>query len=210
MADKIQSEQEELINTITHGLGILFAAIASPFLLAYVNNSGTDGNFWAVAIFCFGMLTVYTSSTLYHAVREKKLKYKLRIWDHISIFFLIGGSYTAIVQRYVNAETATTFLITMWSIIAAGSLLKIFFTGKFSKLELMLYVGLGWMAFFIFKPLSQTMPLDVFWWLLAGGLFYMSGVFFYARKKMLYNHGVWHCFVLGGTISHFVAVWKSF
>jgi hemolysin III len=123
---------------------------------------------------------------------------------------LIGGSYTAIVQRYVNAETATTFLINMWSIIAAGSLLKIFFTGKFSKLELMLYVGLGWMAVFIFKPLSQTMPLDVFWWLLAGGLFYMSGVFFYARKKMLYNHGVWHCFVLGGTISHFVAVWKSF
>jgi len=209
MAHKIQSEQEELINTITHGVGILFAAIASPFLLAYVNHNGTPGNFWAVAIFCFGMLTVYTSSTLYHAVRDTKLKAKLRVWDHISIFFLIGGSYTAIVQRYVTETTATTFLIIMWAIISLGSLLKLFFTGKYGKLELALYVGLGWMAVFIFQPLSETMPLDVFWWLLAGGLFYMSGVYFYARKKMLYNHGIWHCFVLSGTISHFVAVCKS-
>ncbi|MBL7777274.1 MAG: hemolysin III family protein [Chitinophagales bacterium] len=209
MSDRIQSPKEEKANMLTHAAGILFALVAMPFLIAYAVEYGTARSIWAVSVFGFGMLMVYLSSTLYHAATHTGTKRALRIWDHISIFLLIGGTYTAVIQKFTDADTATVFLTTMWCIIAVGSGLKLFFTGKFKVVELLLYLGLGWMAVFIIKPLSTNLPLEVFWWILAGGLFYMFGVVFYVWKKLQYHHAIWHCFVLAGTVTHYVAVFKG-
>lgn len=209
MADRIQSKEEEKVNVITHGIGIAFTLIAMPFLITYAIKYGTMQNVWAVSMFGFGMLMVYLSSTIYHAANHPGTKRALRIWDHISIFLMIGGTYTAIIQKFTDRSTATIFLSIMWSIIALGSFLKLFFTGKFKVIELLLYIGLGWMAVFIIKPLTANIPLEVFWWILAGGCCYMFGIIFYVWKKLQYHHAVWHCFVLAGTVTHYVAVYKG-
>ena len=203
--------KDEIANSITHGIGILFALIAIPFLFAKAMAIGnvSSNTLWAVGAFSFGMAMVYLSSTIYHVIQHHEAKKFLRIWDHISIFLLIGGSYTAIIQKYIDSHTAWLFLSIMWGIIAAGSILKIFFTGKYEWLSVVLYVGLGWMAVFLVRPLSHTLPLEIFLWLLAGGLAYTGGVYFFMNDRIKYNHAIWHLFVLAGTVTHFFAIYKS-
>ena len=209
MTQHSKTAKEERTNAITHGIGLVLALIMTPVLIRQAMASPHAGAVSAVMIFCFGMLTTYAASTIYHAVQHPKAKFRLQIWDHISIFFLIGGTYTAIVNIFLEPAPARLFLTVMWGIIAAGSVLKLFFTGRFPKLSTGLYVGLGWMLVFIAKPISETMPMSVFWWIMAGGLFYSAGVIFFSWRSLKYNHGIWHCFVLAGTAMHVVAVLLS-
>jgi hemolysin III len=201
---------EEKVNSITHAAGIIFSIIAIPYLIAYAAERSNAATVWGVCVFSFAMLMVYFASTIYHAVEQNTTtKRKLRVWDHISIFVMIGGSYTPVVIKYTDAGTAFSFLTTMWSIIALGSFLKVFYTGKYILLEVMLYLLLGWMAVFIIKPLIANMPSDIFVFILASGLFYSVGVIFYLWKNLTYHHAVWHVFVLAGTVTHFFAVYNS-
>ena len=164
---------------------------------------------YGVSIFSFGMLAVYLSSTVYHAIKEPKLKRHANIIDHISIFFLIGGTYTPIILHYIPRGTAAVFLTVQWSIILAGVLLKLFFTGKYEWLSVTRYIMLGWMLVFVIKPLILTMPSIIFFWIIGGGICYTFGVVFYMLENKKHAHNIWHCFVLGGTILHFIAVYKS-
>jgi hemolysin III len=209
MAEREQTIKEEVANSITHGLGIVFCLIAVPFMVAYALHSSTASTVWAVSIFGFGMLMVYSSSTLYHYAKKKDTKRLLRIWDHISIFVLIAGTYTPLVIKFTETSTAIIFLTIMWSIVGVGSFLKIFFTGRFKIVSVLFYVALGCMAVFIIGPLSANMPVEVFTWLLVGGFAYLFGVVFYLWRKLHYHHAVWHIFVLTGTITHFFAVYTS-
>lgn len=209
MAERKQTVQEEVVNTITHGLGILFCLIAIPALIIYSIQKGSVSTVWSVSIFGFGMLMVYSSSTLFHAIKHHPTKRTLQVWDHISIYLLIAGSYTPLVVKFIDNYTATIFLSIMWGIVVIGSFLKIFYTGRFQLASTILYLAMGWMAVFIIKPFLHNIPLNVFWWLLAGGLSYTLGVYFYIREHRQYHHAIWHCFVLAGTILHYVAVYKS-
>lgn len=209
MSSREQTHPEEIANTLTHGLGIIFCLIAIPYLFIESGKHLSTAQVWSLLVFGFGMLMVYSSSTLYHAARNKQIKHLLRIWDHISIFLLIAGSYTPFVIRYTDEVTATTFLSIMWVIVAAGSVLKLFYTGQFKALSLLLYIALGCMAVFIIKPLQQNLPESVLWWLLAGGGFYLFGVIFYVWKRLYFHHAIWHCFVLAGTVTHYIAIYKS-
>lgn len=205
-----QTISEEKANYITHAFGILFSLIAIPVLLIYAAQKSSASTVWGVAVFSFGMLMVYMASTIYHAVKQNtKAKRVLRIFDHIGIFVMIGGSYTPLVIKYTSTETATLFLGTMWGIILFGSLLKIFFTGKYLIFEVVIYLVLGWMIVFIIKPLIANMPSQIFLFILVSGIFYSIGVIFYLWKKLNYHHAVWHVFVLAGTITHFFAVYNS-
>lgn len=205
-----QTLSEERANYITHAFGILFSLIAIPVLLIYAAQKSSASTVWGVAVFSFGMLMVYMASTIYHAVKQNtKAKRVLRIFDHIGIFVMIGGSYTPLVIKYTDTNTATLFLGTMWSIILFGSLLKIFYTGKYLLLEVGIYLSLGWMIVFIIKPLIANMPSQIFLFILVSGIFYSIGVVFYLWKKLNYHHAVWHVFVLAGTITHFFAVYNS-
>jgi hemolysin III len=163
----------------------------------------------ACSVFVAGLIMVYSASTLYHAIQKESLKKKLRVYDHISIYMLIGGSYTPFIAKYcVNAQ-AGSFLLIIWSIIGLGIVLKFFFTGKYDFLSTISYLGLGWLAVLIGRPMMQHMPAHVFYLLLGGGLSYSLGVVFYAWKKFTYHHAVWHCFVLCGSVTHFYGVWYA-
>lgn len=210
MKRREQTLNEEKANYITHGFGVLFALITIPILIVSALNKSTYSTVWGVSVYGFGMLMVYTASTVYHAVKQNtNTKRILRIWDHIGIFVMIGGSYTPLVIKYTPAKTATIFLSVMWSVIVLGSLLKIFFTGKYTLLEVAIYLALGWMAVFIIKPLIANVPPQIFIYILASGIFYSIGVVFYLWKKLNYHHAVWHLFVLAGTLAHFFAVYNS-
>ena len=207
--EPVLTANQEKANALTHAAGILFCVVAIPILIGYAYTSANAATVWAVSIFGFGMLMVYFSSTLYHFATSKTLKRKLRVWDHISIFFLIAGSYTPFVSKFLEHESAFMFLCILWGIVVVGVVKKLFFTGKFEAVSVILYLGMGWMAVFILKPLLQHMPMQVFWWILAGGLFYTVGIIFYLWKRWTYHHAIWHCFVLGGTIAHYFAVLYS-
>ncbi len=208
MAHKIQNRQEEVANAITHGIGFLLALVLVPVLVVKASFHSTPLIIFGSAVFSFGFLMAYLSSTIYHLVQKPRAKNLLRIWDHISIFFLIGGTYTPVICQYTDTQTAIIFLSIMWTLILAGSVLKIFFTGRYDKVSTGIYILLGWMAIFIIKPLMANMPLEVFWWILAGGLAYTLGVIFYKWQNLTYQHSIWHVFVLAGTLLQYVAVYK--
>lgn len=206
---KIQSKQEELANTATHALGVILILVFFPLLLKTAVDKGAFGMVWALGIFGFGMLMAYLASTLYHWVEDNTVKSKMRVWDHIGIFLLIGGTYTPVVCRYTDQRTAVIFLTVMWSLIAIGSILKVFHTGKYDRLSTFIYLFLGWMVVFIIQPVRANMPFEIFMWILAGGMAYTLGVIFYKWRSLKYQHSIWHLFVLAGTALQFVAVYKS-
>lgn len=210
MKRREQTPDEEKANYLTHGVGVLFALVTIPLLIINAIEKSTCSTVWGVSVYGFGMLMVYTASTVYHAVKQNThTKRILRIWDHIGIFVMIGGSYTPLVIKYTPAETATIFLSVMWTAILLGSLLKVFFTGKHTLLEVAIYLALGWMAVFIIRPLIANVPAQIFMYILASGIFYSIGVVFYLWKRLNYHHAVWHLFVLAGTLAHFFAVYNS-
>ena len=206
---KVQSRQEEVANTATHALGVILILVFFPLLLKVAMDKGSNGMLWSLGVFGFGMLMAYLASTLYHLVEDSNVKSKMRIWDHIGIFLLIGGTYTPVVCRYTDSRTAVIFLTVMWSLIAIGSVLKVFHTGKYDRLSTFIYLFLGWMVVFIIKPVRENMPFEIFMWILAGGMAYTLGVIFYKWRSLKYQHSIWHLFVLAGTALQFVAVYKS-
>lgn len=209
MSYRAQTKLEENVNAITHGLGILLSLIAIPFLIVKSAQSEDLVMVWGVSLFSFGMLAVYLSSTVYHSLREPRLKRLANIVDHISIFFLIGGTYTPLILHYIPRETATAFLSIQWLIIFGGIIMKLFFTGRYEWLSVALYISLGWMLIFVIKPLIHSVPPSIFSWIIGGGVCYTFGVIFYMLENRKHAHNIWHCFVLAGTIMHFIAVYKS-
>ncbi|MCB0646157.1 MAG: hemolysin III family protein [Saprospiraceae bacterium] len=209
MEAREQTRKEEVANAITHGLGILFSLIAMPFILSDTLGRGDMLSFISVMVFGFGMLTVYTFSTLYHYTQKERTKEILLIADHISIYFLIAGTYTPLMLKYLSGSTATIFLSVLWGIVFIGSIFKIFFVHRFKILSLILYVTMGWMLVFVIKPLLVTIPSGIFGWIVGGGILYCIGVYFYVKSHKMYYHAVWHIFVLLGTISHFISIYKT-
>ena len=205
-----QTIHEERLNAFSHFLGILFCLTAIPIVLVSIYDAKDLTPFFSVLTFGMGMLLVYTFSTLYHAARSERMKDLLQIADHISIYFLIAGTYTPLMIRYLDATTSFVFLTVMWSIVAIGVIFKVFFTKRFKYLSVVLYLSLGWMLVFVLQPLLETIPMVVLWWIIAGGLSYTTGVYFYMKDHKRYYHTVWHVFVLFGTLSHFISVWMSF
>jgi hemolysin III len=213
MSKKVKRPQtiaEERANALTHGLGLLAVLILYPFLIKTAYKGEGLISIVGILLFFFGSVFMYSASTTYHFIKHPTKKIRARIVDHISIFFLIGGTYAAVVQCYVPQSTAIWFMSVMWSIILVGAFLKIFFTGKYQWVSVILYLFLGWMAIFIYKPLYNNMSWDVFQWLLYGGLAYTLGVIFYKNQKLPYSHAIWHIFVLMGTFCHFIGIYKSF
>lgn len=162
----------------------------------------------ATISFCIGILMVYSFSTAYHAAIKPKVKARLQVWDHISIYFLIAGSYSPMILAILNQKTALIFLSLIWSSVIIGTFFKIFFTGRFKILSVVIYLTMGWLAVFFLNDLIEKLSLEILFWIAAGGLSYTIGVYFYVKSEKLYFHTIWHIFVLLGTFSHFVAVFR--
>jgi hemolysin III len=194
---------------ITHGTGILLSLIGAPILLVLAWNNHTFIRLISIVIYSLTMLNTYISSTWYHWEKEEKKKYKLRIYDHISIYFLIGGTYTPFILIFYNQPIGHWFLAIHWGIIVLAILFKLFFIGRFEFVSIASYLFLGWSFVFIYEPITSAMNLQSKWFLIAGGLSYTVGIIFYKLDKMPYNHAIWHIFVLGGSIGHYLAIWYA-
>lgn len=209
MEVRIQTRNEELANGFSHILGVLFCLIGMPFLIAKASAQHNLITELSVIIFGIGMLLVYSFSSLYHLAQKEKTKQLFKIADHISIYYLIAGTYSPLMVIYLKKETALVFLGIMWAIVLLGTFFKIFYVDRLRFLSVLFYLLMGWMIVFVIKPLWGVIPLAVFLWILSGGLSYTVGVYFYVKGDRNYFHTIWHFFVLVGTIFHYVAVWKS-
>lgn len=202
----IKSIHEEVANFYSHGLGLILAILGMPYLLYYAFIHPAKYSFISCVIYGISLIMVYTSSTLYHSAYTLQFRRRMRIFDHISIYFLIAGSYTPYILIYLRTKTALTILAILWSMVVIGSIFKLFFTHKFKVVSTIAYLIMGWMALFIYKPMKLVIPLDALLWIKIGGGFYTFGIIFYLWKPLKHNHLIWHIFVLLGSISHYVSV----
>jgi len=197
---------DELANSVTHGigLGLSIAGFAALLVLAIVR-----GGVWQIvscAIYGVTLVCLYASSTLYHGLPSRRVKRIFKIFDHSAIFLLIAGTYTPFLLVNLRGGWGWTLLGIVWSLAAAGVVLKVWFVDRHPMLSTGVYVLMGWLAFIAVKPIFHAVPTAGLIWLLAGGLMYTVGVVFYAWKRIPYNHVIWHLFVMAGSICHYVAV----
>lgn len=201
-----QSLEEEFANSITHGFGILFSIVAISLLVTFSILKGSSIYIVSCSIFGASILLLYTFSTLYHAFQEEKIKSWLRTFDHIGIYFLIAGTYTPFLLLAVGGTLGWIYFGVIWGLTLVGTIFKIFFTNRFKRFSLMLYLGMGWMAVFLVKPLMLALDNTSLGMIVVGGIAYTLGTIFYSRPQMRFAHTIWHLFVLAGTVCHFIAI----
>ncbi len=203
------SPEEEWVNIVTHGIGIVAGIIAIIMLssLGLANNNllllGT------LLLYGCTLLWTFTTSTLYHAAYGvgDKLRNRLHLLDHTAIYLFIAGTYTPIALFVLPGWWSIFILASVWTIALLGITAKIFFIGRFKKLSLLLYLLMGWLIVIAAKPLLLHASEDLLFWLMAGGASYTIGTIFFSWRQLKYNHGIWHLFVLGGSICHFWAIY---
>jgi len=198
---------EEKINIITHGLGFLLSIAALVVLIVHASYEGTARHIVSFTIFGASLILLYAASTLYHYSQKPKLRHKLNILDHASIYILIAGTYTPFTLVTLKGWIGWTIFGITWGIAIIGVVFKLFYTGRFDKISTIAYVAMGWVIIFAIKPLVGSLPLEGLYWLLAGGISYTTGAILYSIKKIKYNHAIFHVFVLLGSFSHFMAVY---
>ncbi len=198
--------KEELANILTHGIGVIFAIVATPFLIAQASVNTTVLNTLGVAVYGFSFLFVFATSTAYHATFDMPYRRVLRIIDHISIYVLIAGSYTPFILLFSESDFGYQLLYTLWVLTIFGALFKIFYTGRLEYLSVAIYLIMGWSIVIMPDEFFHRIPDLCLKFLWTGGFFYTTGVVFYLSDKMKYNHSIWHVFVLLGGIFHFFAI----
>jgi hemolysin III len=200
------SKNEELANSITHGFGLVMSLIGAVVLTLRAFETGDPLRIATYPVFGVTMVLLYTASTLYHSQKSELSKARLKVFDHISIFYLIAGTYTPVTLVGMGGPWGWTIFGVAWALALAGTVFKLFFTGRFPIVSTSIYLAMGWIVVLAVVPLLRSVPADTLLWLLGGGLFYTVGVVFYAWRRLPFGHAVWHLFVLAGTASHFVAV----
>ena len=198
--------KEERWNAITHGFGI-FLSILGFVLLWNQNVNPSEYAPFSILVYSISLIVLFTSSTLYHSVHIKEHKARLRILDHISIYYLIAGTYTPVALLTLSEGNGWLIFFTIWGLAIFGTILKIFFTGKFEVFSLLLYLIMGWLIVFDLVYLIEQSSKTALFLLFLGGAFYTGGIFFYVQRKIPYNHLIWHVFVLGGAISHWLYIY---
>lgn len=202
--------KEEIWSSVIHGIGILFGVAG---LAVLVTLSAFYGDVWSIvstAIFGVSMIVLYAASTLYHAIPFPEAKRKLKKFDHISIYYLIAGTYTPFMLVNIRGSVGWTVFGIIWGLALVGTVLKLCTQGSGTKAwSIGLYLLMGWLVVFASKQLAARLPDIGLTFLVLGGLFYTLGIFFYVWKSRQYTHAVWHFFVLSGTVMHFFAVLYS-
>lgn len=200
-----QSNKEEFWNSLTHFTGIILTLIGVPFLITQ-NSDLTKLELFSLLFFQFGLLFMYTSSTLYHYVQNIRIKKVLRVVDHISIYYLIAGSYAPVCLITLRDHSGIEIFLIVISLMLLGTLFKIFFTGKFEKFSLYLYLLMGWLIVIKIDELINLINFRGLLLVIASGLLYTIGTYFYSSKTIKYSHSIWHLFVLGGSVAHYFFV----
>jgi hemolysin III len=203
---KAQSLGEEIANSISHGIGMVAAVVATPFLIIYSWHHDTRF-IVGVSIFAASMILLYLGSTIYHALPAGKAKRVFRVIEHSAIYILIAGTYTPFTLGVLSGPWGWTMLTLVWSLALAGVMLKAFGRVSHPVISTILFLLMGWLIVIAINPLLERLSPSGLAWLVAGGIAYTVGVAFFATDARLrYGHFIWHLFVLAGTTCHYFAI----
>ena len=198
-------KNEEFWNGLTHFIGVILTVLGTP-LLFYFDNKFTSLSTLSIILFSFGLFSVYSSSSVYHFVINPRLKKRLQILDHISIYYLILGSYAPVCLITLYEYSGINIFIVVLTLSIIGTLKKLFFTGRFKIISLLLYLAMGWLIVVEINLLFELLDTEAELLLIIGGLSYTIGIIFYTLDKIKYFHSIWHLFVLTGSVLHYLMV----
>ena len=200
---------EEIFNSITHGIGTLLSIAALVILTVFAAIKGNAWHVVSFSIFGSTLVMLYLSSTLYHSFTKERVKNLFARFDHAAIFLLIAGTYTPFVLTTLRGPLGWVLFGIIWSLAIAGVVIRSIYLTRFRKLMVGIYLMMGWMFLMAVVPMVKNLPGISVAFLFIGGACYSIGVIFYAWRKMPYGHGIWHLFVLAGSIMHFFSVLYS-
>ncbi|MEG0178747.1 MAG: hemolysin III family protein [Oscillospiraceae bacterium] len=198
---------EEVFNAVTHGVGALLGIIGTTSIVTLSINAQDRFKTIVFLVYGLALITLYTMSTMYHSIPFEKAKTILRTFDHSTIYLLIAGTYTPLTLLLLRGSVKGEIICAVvWIAAIVGIILNVISVEKFKKVSMFLYVAMGWAVIFAIKDVAAALSTQGFWLLLLGGISYTGGIIFYKQKKRKYMHGVWHLFVLMGSVMHFICV----
>lgn len=200
------SMNEEIAHGVTHGVGAVASIVGLAVMVAYAMLHGTALHVAAVSIYGGSLILLYTASTLYHSIPIPSAKRVLHTLDHAAIYILIAGSYTPFALISLQGATRWWLFGLIWSLALAGVIFKLFFTGRFDKLSVSLYLVMGWLVVAFADSVIEAVPLKGLIWLAAGGVAYTVGAGFYLWRSLPWNHTIWHLFVMLGSVLQYLGV----
>lgn len=199
----------EKLNSITHLVGTILALVGFGVLLTIA----IEADHWRIIIgytvFGVTLVMLYSMSTLYHSFRQPKLKKIFQELDHVSIYLLIAGTYTPYMLLSLSDSDGFLMLAIVWGLAIIGLCLDLFVPKRIEWLQILIYLAMGWVCVFKYSALQTAIPGNGVLWLTTGGIAYTLGVIFYVLdglKKLKHAHGIWHLFVLMGSLSHFISI----
>jgi len=197
----------ERFNSITHLLGAVLAAVGLVFLVIRATLTGDPWKIVSFSIYGGTLVVLYMSSALYHSVQSASKKV-FQKFDHSAIYLLIAGSYTPFTLVTLRGAWGWSLFGVVWGLAVIGIIQDLLFEKRRGLLSVVMYLLMGWIAMIAIRPLSRALPYAGMIWLVAGGLFYTIGVVFYALdKKLVHSHGIWHLFVLAGSLCHYFTIY---
>ncbi|KGJ94936.1 PAQR family membrane homeostasis protein TrhA [Colwellia psychrerythraea] len=199
------SRGEEILNAISHGIGLLLSFLALYLLLN--NSHGEISRIISFTIFASSGILLFLASTIYHSLTNNRAKKLFKLLDHCAIYLLIAGTYTPLLAITLSGPLGYILLAFIWLFALSGILFKLKFGNKYKKISLATYLGISFIALAILGELYEALPEQAVHLLALGGLVYCVGIFFYVKKTVAYTHAIWHLFVLGGVTCHFLMIY---
>ena len=196
----------EIASALTHGLGAAAALAGGAVLITLAAIHGDAWQLGASIVFGVTLLLLYVASTLYHSIQHPAAKARLKVFDHCAIYLLIAGTFTPFTLIGLRGPWGWGLFIAIWTLAVFGVAFKLFSTGRFKLLSTVIYIAMGWLVIVAIKPMLVALDGWTLGWLLAGGVFYTLGTFFYHRETIRFSHAIWHMFVIAGSVCHFIAV----
>nr|WP_083798576.1 hemolysin III family protein [Dethiobacter alkaliphilus] len=195
-----------MANAITHGIGTVLAIAALAVLVVFAALRGSVWHIVTFSVYGTTLIVLYLFSTLYHSFTNQKLKAIFKVMDHSAIYLLIAGTYTPFTLIALRGPLGWTIFGFIWGLAIVGIILKVFFVKRFKVISTLTYVLMGWAIVVAFNPLLANLSGQGIRWLVSGGILYSAGAIFYLFKRIPYNHAIFHLFVIGGSVCHFLSI----
>jgi len=200
------SVAEEIAHAVSHGAGVILSIAGLSWMLYLSIGTADPWRIAASSVYGFSMIALFLSSTLYHALHRSPNKHIYKLLDHCAIYLLIAGTYTPFLLVALRSSTGWWLFGIIWSLATAGILTKLWFRHRYPRVSLAGYLFMGWLVVIAAPQVADAIGPNGMGWLIAGGASYTIGAVFYAADRVIFNHAIWHLFVLAGGICHFLAV----
>ena len=197
---------EEIVHAVSHGVGVLLSTAGLAWMLYLSIGTSDPWRIIASCVYGASLIGLFLASTLYHTFHASRRKHLLKLFDHCAIYLLIAGTYTPFLLVAMRTGTGWWLFGAVWSLATAGILTKLWFRHRFPKMALAGYLIMGWLVVIAAPQVAAAIGPGGMAWMIAGGLAYTVGAAFYASKRLVFSHAIWHVFVLVGGICHFLAV----